>query len=468
METIEVINVKTDCGAQGDGSTDDTSAIQDALDLIKDRTPDYMQRGAVFLPPGVYKISDTLKIPPKCMLFGLSGGYTQEGADDYTRQGGSVLRLFNQSNANMIEPDTNYESVIIQGITLDGNKSEHSAAADKCGIYMPDLTSENANRPNLILRDILIMNIKGTGFYAGTNQNEFLLDHVCCRKNTKHGFYFNTNNDISLNYVWAGSNDETGLNFLNCAAVKANNCDTWENEIGMMIENGGNFVFNKRSSNNNNTYGLHLRTVGDAVFNDCLFTYNSRAFGYHANIYLSTSNPNHHGCFGIRFIGCTIGQFQSSPAAKTGIEDSTKDVEGRVVKQNVIIGCTFFSSEFVEDHVCNVLGLYIVKGCTTGTYGEENLEKLYDWTNQNNYHILELQETIAVDTSDDNKTIFLPNLLDLRAGKQYLIIKPLGSNSLTIQADATINGGGDTLVLSSGAAWNSKRFVHGGSGWVAI
>jgi len=51
----EVFNVK-DYGAVGDGSTDDTSAIQSAINAVPN------SGGVVYLPRGTYKISDTLLI----------------------------------------------------------------------------------------------------------------------------------------------------------------------------------------------------------------------------------------------------------------------------------------------------------------------------------------------------------------------------------------------------------------------
>lgn len=57
--TIEKINVK-DFGAIGDGITDDTQAIQDAIDYCMYTRP--TRGGVVFIPAGIYKITDTLHL----------------------------------------------------------------------------------------------------------------------------------------------------------------------------------------------------------------------------------------------------------------------------------------------------------------------------------------------------------------------------------------------------------------------
>ena len=58
-----VLNARVDCGAAGDNATDDTVALQACLN-----------RGAhaVFLPPGLFRISDTLELPPGASLVGMN------------------------------------------------------------------------------------------------------------------------------------------------------------------------------------------------------------------------------------------------------------------------------------------------------------------------------------------------------------------------------------------------------------
>lgn len=62
----DVVNVK-DFGAEGDGVTDDTSAIQLALGNVFDGSA---PAKTVFFPIGTYLISSTLEVPPNCVLIG--------------------------------------------------------------------------------------------------------------------------------------------------------------------------------------------------------------------------------------------------------------------------------------------------------------------------------------------------------------------------------------------------------------
>jgi hypothetical protein len=57
-----VADAKRACGAKGDGRTDDTTALQHCL----------ATHTAVFLPPGLYRISATIELPPGGSLVGMN------------------------------------------------------------------------------------------------------------------------------------------------------------------------------------------------------------------------------------------------------------------------------------------------------------------------------------------------------------------------------------------------------------
>lgn len=71
-----------DFGAVGDGVTDDTAAINRALFQLFCRETNPQIRRSLFFPAGVYRVTETILIPPFATLWG-------EGAD------GSVIRLDN-------------------------------------------------------------------------------------------------------------------------------------------------------------------------------------------------------------------------------------------------------------------------------------------------------------------------------------------------------------------------------------
>jgi len=59
-----------DFGATGDGVTDDTDAINRALFQMFCRENNPQVRRSLFFPAGVYRVTDSIKIPPYCKLYG--------------------------------------------------------------------------------------------------------------------------------------------------------------------------------------------------------------------------------------------------------------------------------------------------------------------------------------------------------------------------------------------------------------
>lgn len=100
-------NVKTQYGAKGDGVTDDTAAIQKALDDERDEEHDYFGKPkALYFPAGTYLISNTLNWKGCCM--NLQG----QGA------GISIIKLKDKTKSF---GDRNAPKPVIQ--TIDGNMS---------------------------------------------------------------------------------------------------------------------------------------------------------------------------------------------------------------------------------------------------------------------------------------------------------------------------------------------------------
>ena len=93
-------------GAKGDGKTDDTKAIQRAVDAVA------ADHGAIFMPPGVY-LSSEIQMRPDTALVGIP-------AWNYREAGGTVIRLANGDSKCLINI-TNAWGATIDGIALDGD-----------------------------------------------------------------------------------------------------------------------------------------------------------------------------------------------------------------------------------------------------------------------------------------------------------------------------------------------------------
>lgn len=113
------INIK-DYGAVGDGSTDDTSAIQAAL------TAAAAARSATFVPPGTF-IYTALTLPSNTQLVGIGtlklAASQNAAADVYSLTASSV------------------SNILIAGITLDGNKTNQSGGFKAHGMLIRGVTN---------------------------------------------------------------------------------------------------------------------------------------------------------------------------------------------------------------------------------------------------------------------------------------------------------------------------------------
>src|ERR1035437_3911315 len=93
-------------GAKGDGVTDDTASITEALNKAAEK------KDGVFFPAGVYMCAD-IKVPKNVGLYGVCNwGYRQSG--------GSCLKL-NNEKATCLLNITDALGVTINGLYIDGN-----------------------------------------------------------------------------------------------------------------------------------------------------------------------------------------------------------------------------------------------------------------------------------------------------------------------------------------------------------
>src|SRR5262245_24212755 len=100
----QMLNVRQ-FGALGDGQTDDTQAIQAAIDAAM------AQPGQVYFPPGVYACS-TIRLKPHITLTGCATW-------TYWYYKGSVIKLIDPI-ARCLFDATGAIGVVINGLALDG------------------------------------------------------------------------------------------------------------------------------------------------------------------------------------------------------------------------------------------------------------------------------------------------------------------------------------------------------------
>ena len=116
----EIVDVRK-FGAAGDGKTDDTAALQKAIDTAAEKTV------AVLVPPGVYMTRE-LHVREGVALTGVAGW-------NYSFGGGSVLRLLGTDSACLLDL-TEARGATLQGLSLDGGglgTNVHGIATKRSG-----------------------------------------------------------------------------------------------------------------------------------------------------------------------------------------------------------------------------------------------------------------------------------------------------------------------------------------------
>ncbi|MFX4262551.1 glycosyl hydrolase family 28-related protein [Pelotomaculum propionicicum] len=166
---VSLINVK-DFGAKGDGETDDTAALQQAINSL---APD---GGTVVFSPGTYITSNQITVRDKVSLIG---------------SGTNVTAIKNINNTHILRLDKDASDLTVRGLTLDGNKgltgygilavtANKNIVIESCRICNTGsigILFSNPGIENVIIRDNVLYDIgssriehagyEGNGLYLG-------------------------------------------------------------------------------------------------------------------------------------------------------------------------------------------------------------------------------------------------------------------------------------------------------------
>lgn len=237
---IDVTN--TTYGADANGTTDDTTAIQAAIDVVE-----ALGGGVVWLPAGTYKTTATLTLYDGVRLLGAGNSYNGTGGSTGK---GTVLKVTGNAPGITINGATGYGFEIANMHILgDGDASQD-------GIY---LVKSNSSVPrSSYIHDISIESVGRDGIrFDGFSYITCERVHVVSAG--AHGFY---TLDVTTNpvqeYLYfrdcsANSCTGNGFNFTSGGLINLYACDSAKNAKGLVISGDTYQIYTTHLSLSQNT-----------------------------------------------------------------------------------------------------------------------------------------------------------------------------------------------------------------------
>ncbi len=239
-----------DYGAKGDGKTDDTAAIQRALDAAAPL------QGTVVIPSGEYMCS-TLHVPPFV-------GITGQANWSYGLCGGSVLRL-NDAKAKCLLDVTEAAGGTITGISMHGmdlGKDIHGICCTR---------GEGRDGDLLRIDNCAVRGFSGDGIHFNRAWI-FIVRHCEIKANTGNGMYVQGWDGWVLDNMLAG-NGKAGYygEGPNASITITANRIEWNAIGGIIINGGGHYNINGNYLDRSGGPAISLLPTADKKWPSCVF-----------------------------------------------------------------------------------------------------------------------------------------------------------------------------------------------------
>jgi hypothetical protein len=209
-----------DYGATGDGSTDDTAAIDAALAALS-------AGGVLYFPPGRYLTNGGHVLSqPSCTIEGPSGR-----AQTYNSS--AQLYLRNDANADMLTITGNQNT--IRGLSLYGNKSQQTSVSR--GIVTPNTAATNY----FLLDAVWVDSFNGDGYSFASSGGTLSGTITNCESRQHAGYgmrFYGTATDMVVSNCYIDQNARSGV-LCRSGDLSLTSCHIWGNGTGTSGDRDG-------------------------------------------------------------------------------------------------------------------------------------------------------------------------------------------------------------------------------------
>jgi hypothetical protein len=252
---LDWVNVKT-YGATGDGVTDDTSAVQAAIN----------SGTVIYFPAGTYLVG-TLTLQPGTVLIGDGSGGVFEPVPATMM---STLKLKNGTNGSLLLGPAHTSWVRIRDLHLDGNKANNTAGDL---IHLDDSTAQDTAWHII---DCTLDNSPHDGIYIGSGRQAIKVNRTWIMRSTNNGITLN-GADCGLDTVLIGLSGSNGV-YIGASVEHLSNCDIWSSTAnGVLCDNVNMVTLTNCGIDRHQQSGLVVQGGGAVDVLGCMFHSNSQA-----------------------------------------------------------------------------------------------------------------------------------------------------------------------------------------------
>lgn len=249
INRLEVINVKN-YGAKGDGVTDDTIAINNAINSINNNT------STVWFPKGTYMIKGENTYKPGEGVWSVSGIILKDNIELLLDNDATLQCITNTSQSSCVIQGTNVNNVYIHGGTIKGDKETHTITSGTTDEWGHGILLLNCS--NIRIENTKIQSTMGDGIYIGVtkgttteeeNGKNIYINNVLMKNISRNGIAacsaYNVNidscifNNVSRTAPKAGIDiEKEGWDFSDIKHVNVSNCSFIDCEYSITGKGG--------------------------------------------------------------------------------------------------------------------------------------------------------------------------------------------------------------------------------------